>query len=98
VGKYKVSLDRPDAMDDVLFEVPPVGLIKNKTHVVAELSDEQADLLKNAHGITIQPSSEEVTEMNTKMPGYVYPEPEEEEYVEPVVAVAEVEEEGGETS
>jgi len=94
VGKYKVSLNRPDAMDDVLFEVPPVGLLKNKTHVVAELSDEQAEFLKNAHGITVEKSSQTVTEMNTAYPGYVYNEPEEEE---PVVAAVEVKE-GGETS
>jgi hypothetical protein len=97
VGKYKVSLDRPDAMDDVLFEVPPVGLIKNKTHVVAELSDEQAEFLKNAHGITVEKSSQPETELNTEMPGYVYPEPVEEAYVAPVVVTAEVAE-GGETS
>jgi hypothetical protein len=97
VGKYKVSLDRPDAMDDVLFEVPPVGLLKNKGHVVAELSDEQAELLKNAHGITVEKSSQTATEMNTTYPGYVYPEPEEEEPEAPVVAAVEVKE-GGETS
>jgi hypothetical protein len=84
-------------MDDVLFEVPPVGLIKNKTHVVAELSDEQAESLRNAHGITVEKSSQAtVTEMNTTYPGYVYPESEEEEPEAPVVVTAEVTE-GGET-
>jgi len=97
VGKYKVSLDRPDAMDDVLFEVPPVGLLKNKGHVVVELDDEQVEFLKNAHGVTVIASSQSTTELNTKLPGYVYPEPVQEEYEAPVVVTAEVAE-GGETS
>lgn len=72
MGKYKVGLDRPDSMEGVAFEVPPVGLIENKGHVVVELDDEVAENLKNLYGVTIEESNEAVS-VPLRYPGYNYP-------------------------
>ena len=78
MGKYKISFDREDVMPDVLFEVPPVGLIGNKGHVVAELDDEVANGLGNAYGVTVETSSAPLDDLNFQHPAYDYPEPSEE--------------------
>lgn len=83
MGKHKVSLDRDDVMPDVLFEVPPVGLIGNKGHVVAELDDETAEGLGNTYGVTVEASGAPVDDLNFQYPGYDYPEPAEEEETPP---------------
>lgn len=72
MGKYKVGLDRPDSMEGVAFEVPPVGLIENKGHVVVELDDAVAASLTNAYGVTVEKSSAAVT-VPIKYPGYNFP-------------------------
>lgn len=99
MGKYKIGLNRPESPQGELFEVPPVGLIENMGHVVAELDDDTAKALMTAYGIIVEKSSEPLTEVNSKVPGYSYQYVEEVEvertYPPPIEAEVE---EGGETS
>jgi hypothetical protein len=96
VGKYKVGLDRPDSMEGVAFEVPPVGLIENKGHVVVDIDDEVAKSLKDLAFITVEKSSAAET-VPVKYPGYNYLGDTAEEPPPPAPVEVAVETGGGET-
>jgi hypothetical protein len=46
--KYEVSIDVPNRPKGDPIEVPPVGVIENGKHVVAELTEEEYDRIKNS--------------------------------------------------
>jgi hypothetical protein len=99
VGKYKVGFDHPEYPQGELFEVPPVGLIKNKGFAVTELTEEQVKALEGAFGVTIKSTNEEVT-TPLLHPSQAPPKEAEAEPAPstPVVATPKPSGEGGETT